>query len=195
VPRELFAVERLHLKPLPAWIPEVYRLHQRTVDVEGYVSVHSIRYSVPVSWIGRRVEIRETKGKIEIELDARHIVTHVRVLTSHQQRITLAEHKPRRGEGVRRPDPHPEEQALLSTAPEIGAYVTELKQKGRKVIALALRQLLRLLQEYPREPFLAAVREAAQYGLYDLDRLERMILRRVARDYFLLRETDPDHDD
>src|ERR1035438_7829331 len=51
VPRELFAVERLHLKPLPAWIPEVYRLHQRTVDVEGYVSVNSIRYSVPVSWI------------------------------------------------------------------------------------------------------------------------------------------------
>src|SRR3982751_5828759 len=38
VPRELFAVERMHLKPQPAWIPEVYRLHQRTVDVEGYVS-------------------------------------------------------------------------------------------------------------------------------------------------------------
>jgi hypothetical protein len=32
VPRELFAVERMHLKPLPAWIPEVYRLHQRTVS-------------------------------------------------------------------------------------------------------------------------------------------------------------------
>ena len=29
VPRELFAVERPRLKPLPAWIPEVYRLHQR----------------------------------------------------------------------------------------------------------------------------------------------------------------------
>ena len=53
MPRELFAVERLHLKPLPAWIPEVYRLHQRTVDVEGYVSVNSIRYSVPVPWIGK----------------------------------------------------------------------------------------------------------------------------------------------
>ena len=64
--------------------------------------------------------------------------------------------------------------------------MTSLKHKGRKVIALALRQLLRLLKEYPREPFLAAVHEAAQYGLYDLDRLERMILRRVARDYFLL---------
>jgi transposase len=195
VPRELFAVERVHLKPLPAWIPEVYRLHPRTVDVEGYVSVHSIRYSVPVSWIGRQVEVRETKDNIEIQLDARHIVTHVRAWGPHPQRITLAEHKPPRGEGVKRSHPHPEEQAILHAAPELAAYVTALKQKGRKVVALALRQLLRLLKEYPREPFLAAVGEAAQYGLYDLDRLERMILRRVARDYFLLLETDTDPDD
>jgi hypothetical protein len=192
VPRELFAVERVHLKPLPAWIPEVYRLHQRTVDVEGYVSVNSIRYSVPVGWIGRRVEVRETRDKIEIELDARHLATHVRTVTPVSQRITLAAHRLPRGAGVKR-EPHPEEQAILSVAPEIAAYVTALKQKGRKVIALALRQLLRLLREYPREPFLAAVREAAQYGLYDLDRLERMILRRVARDYFLL--DDGSHDD
>jgi hypothetical protein len=185
VPRELFAIERLHLKPLPAWIPEVYRLHQRTVDVEGYVSVNSIRYSVPIGWIGRSVEVRETRDKIEIELDARHLVTHVRAVTPVSQRITLAAHRPPRGAGVKR-EPHPEEQAILSAAPEIAAYVTALKQKGRKIIALALRQLLRLLREYPREPFLAAVREASQYGLYDLDRLERMILRRVARDYFLL---------
>jgi hypothetical protein len=194
VPRELFAVEQMHLKPLPAWIPEVYRLHQRTVDVEGYVAVNSLRYSVPVSFIGRRVEVRETRDKIEIELDARHLITHVRVVTPPHQRITLAEHRPPRGEGMKRRDPHPAEQAILHAVPEIAEYVTALKQKGRKVVGLALRQLLRLLQEYPREPFLAAVREAAQYGLYDLDRVERMILRRVARDYFLLdTETEP-HD-
>ena len=80
------------------------------------------------------------------------------------QRITLAEHRPPRGEGPQRRDPHPEEQAILQAAPEITGYVTALQQKGRKVVALALRQLLRLLKEYPREPFLAAVREAAQYG-------------------------------
>ena len=67
------------LKPLPAWLPEVYRLHHRMVDVEGYVSLHTNRYSVPPSFIGRRVEVRETRDKIEIELDARRIVTH----TSH----------------------------------------------------------------------------------------------------------------
>src|ERR1700686_2308290 len=90
VPRELFAVERMHLKPLPAWIPEVYRLHQRTVDVEGYVSGHSIRYSVPISWIGRRVEARETRDKIDIELDARHIVTHDPPLTPRHHRTIPA---------------------------------------------------------------------------------------------------------
>ena len=194
VPRELFAVERLHLKPLPAWIPEVYRLHPRTVDIEGYVSLHSNRYSVPVAWIGRRVEVRETKNKVEIELDARHIVTHVRAVTTQPHRITLAEHKPPRGEGVKRGDRHPEEQAILAAVPELAPYVTALKQKGRKVVALALRQLWRLIKDYPRQPLLAAVEEAARYGLYDLDRLERMILRRVARDYFLL-ETEPHHDD
>jgi transposase len=194
VPRELFAVERMHLKPLPAWIPEVYRLHQRTVDVEGYVSVNSIRYSVPVAWIGHRVEVRETRDKIEIEMDARHIVTHARAVTPLSQRITLAAHRPPRGEGVKR-DPHPEEKAIVEAAPETALYVAALKQKSRKVVALALRQLLRLLREYPREPFLAAVQEAARYGLYDLDRLERMILRRVARDYFLLLEPDTDSHD
>jgi hypothetical protein len=188
-------VERLHLKPLPAWIPEPYRLHQRTVDVEGYVSVNTIRYSVPVAWIGRRVEVRETRDKIEIELDARHIVTHERAVTPLQQRITLAAHRPPRGAGIKRSDPHPEEKAIVEAAPETALYVAALKQKGRKVVVLALRQLLRLLREYPREPFLSAVREAARYGLYDLDRLERMILRRVARDYFLLVDTDTDSHD
>jgi transposase len=191
VPRELYAVERLRLKPLPAWIPEVYRLHQRIVDTEGYVALHSNRYSVPATFIGRRVEVRETREKIEIELDARRIVTHTRLLTT-DQRVTLNEHRPPRGEGLKRGNPHPEEQTILSIAPEIASYVENLKRKGRKVIGLALRQLLRMLREYPREPFLGAIAEAAQYGLYDLDRVERMILRRVQRDFFLLEGNNDD---
>ena len=55
-----------------------------------------------------------------------------------------------------------------------------------------LSQLLRLLREYPREPFLGAIGEAEQYGLYDLDRVERMILRCVQRDFFLLEGNSDD---
>jgi hypothetical protein len=186
VPRELFAVERLRLKPLPAWIPEVYRLHQRMVDIEGYVALHTNRYSVPVDWIGRRVEVRETRDKIEIQLDARRLVTHRRIAEAEHQRVMLAEHRPPRGHRDTRPDPHPEEQAIVTAAPELADYVAGLKQRSRKVVTLALRQLLRLVREYPREPLLGAVREAGRYGLYDLDRLERMILLRVTREYFLL---------
>lgn len=191
VPRELFAVERLHLKPLPVWIPEVYRLHQRIVDTEGYVALHSNRYSVPAAFIGRRVEVRETREKIEIELDARRIVTHTRLLTA-DQRVTLGEHRPPRGEGHKRGDPYPDEQTILNAEPELAPYVENLKRKGRKVIGLVLRQLLRMLREYPREPLLGAIAEASQYGLYDLDRVERMILRRVQRDFFLLEGNNDD---
>ena len=194
VPRELFAVERLHLKALPAWIPEVYRLHQRLVDIEGYVALHTNRYSVPVDWIGRRVEVRESKDRIEIQLDARRLVVHRRIAEAKDQRITLAGHRPPRGQRAPRPDPHPEENAILSAAPELAGYVAELKQRSRKVVTLALRQLLRFVREYPREPLLGAVREACRYGLYDLDRLERMILRRVTREYFLL-DREPQEDE
>jgi hypothetical protein len=145
-----------------------------------------------VDWIGRRVEVRETKDKIEIQLDARRLVTHRRIAEAEHQRVTLAEHRPPRGhrdacpKGT--PDPHPEEQAIVTAAPELADYVVGLKQRSRKVVTLALRQLLRFVREYPREPLVGAVEEAARYGLYDLDRLEGMILRRVTREYFLLDE-------
>jgi hypothetical protein len=190
VPRELFAVERPLLKPLPIWVPEVYRLHHRIVDVEGYVSVNTNRYSVSFEWIGRQVEVRETKDKIEIQYGSRQSVSHTRVIDPIGQRITLREHRPVRGQGIKRSDPRPEEKTLRLLFPETAEYISALKRRGRKCITLALRQLLRMAREYPRDAFLSAVAEAVHYGMYDLDRLERMILRRVASDYFRLVNND-----
>jgi hypothetical protein len=190
VPRELFVTERPHLRPLPVWVPEVYRLHHRIVDIEGYVAVQTNRYSVPVDWIGRRVEVRESKDRIEIQCGLRQSVGHERVIDSMAKRITLAEHRPVRGQGIKRTDPRPEEKTLGEVVPEIAGYIAGLKKAGRKYMTTALRQLLRMAREYPREAFLAAVAEAGHYGLYDLDRLERMILRRIASEYFKL-DTNP----
>jgi hypothetical protein len=78
---------------------------------------------LPVSGIGRRVEARETRDKIEIELDARHLVAHVRAPTPQQRRITPAAHRPPHGEGDQRSDPHPEERAILHAAPQIEPLV------------------------------------------------------------------------
>lgn len=184
VPKELFAIERPHLQPLPVWVPEVYRLHHRIVDVEGYVAVQTNRYSVPVAWIGRRVEVRESKNRIDIQCGLRQTVSHERVIDAMGKRVTLAEHRSSRGRGIKRTDPHPEEKKLQELVPEIAGYVAALKKSGRKYIIVALRHLLRMAREYPREAFASAVAEAAHYGLYDLDRLERMVLRRIASHYF-----------
>jgi hypothetical protein len=37
---------------------------------------------------------------------------------------------------------------------------------------------------YPAEPFQAAIDQADHYGLYDLQRLEQMILERVRGNFF-----------
>ncbi len=68
-PRDLFAVEVSRLRPLPAWIPEVYALHQRIVDLEGYVHVDGHMYSVPYQLIGKTVEVRETKDQCACSSD------------------------------------------------------------------------------------------------------------------------------
>ena len=190
VPSELFAVERAYLKPLPLWVPEVYRIHHRIVDVEGYVAVHTNRYSVPVDWIGRQVQVRETRDRIEIQYGPRQSVAHERVVDPIGQRITLKEHRPVRGLGIKRSDPRPEENKLNQLVPEITDYIAGLKKSGRKYLTVALRQLLRMTAEYPRQAFLSAVAEATHYGLYDLDRLERMILRRIASHYFQIDNQD-----
>ena len=55
-----------------------------------------------------------------------------------------------------------------------------------------LRRLLELKRTYPAEPFLAAIEQALHYGLFDLSRLERLILEHVAGDFFDLAGEDPD---
>ena len=94
--------------------------HQRLVDIEGCVALNSNRYSIPVDWISDHP--REVppgpKDKIEIQLDARRLVTHRRIAEAEHQRVILAAHRPLRGQRDTRPDLHPEEKAIVTAAPE-----------------------------------------------------------------------------
>ena len=55
--------------------------------------------------------------------------------------------------------------------------------------------MLQLVNDYPRAPQLDALRAALAYGLFDLERVERMILRQLAREYFQINPDRPDGDD
>jgi hypothetical protein len=188
-PRELFAAERPHLQPLPLFIPEVYALHHRLVDVEGYVNVHGHRYSVPYLLIGRQLEVRETKDRIDVYQGPRLVASHAKVLTRTFTRVTVPEHRPPRGA---RPSqqPAPEEQILAQSEPPLPAYAAALKQRAAGRGTLALRRVLTLYREYPRPAVRQAVTLALQYGLFDLDRLERLILRVIAKEYFRLADQE-----
>ena len=193
IPMELYAQERPYLKPRPVWAPEVYRLHQRFVDLAGYDSLHTNRYSVPADWISHQVEVRETKDHVHIEDGLRKCVTHRRLIGVFGQRSTLKEHfhpRPRGGPNVL----GPEETAIVKALPEAAAYVEALKKRGRMQITIALRQLLRMVREYPKDALRQALAEAFHYGLYDLARVERMVLRLVAHDYFPI-DTEGDEND
>ena len=194
-PVELWATEKPHLKSLPCWIPEVYQLHHRTVDAGGFVRVNTNRYSVPLDWIGRPVEIRETKDRIVVTLDKRNQVSHARVVEKVSRQVTNPDHRPPRGRRGMRPDRTFEEQLLATSYPALTDYVAALKRRGRKQKALALKQLLRMAREYPQDALMSAVHEAARYGLYDLDRVERMVLRLIAKEYFRLQPPPGDDDE
>jgi transposase len=198
VPRELYQTERQHLKSLPAYIPEVYRLHQRLVDVEGYVTLHTNRYSAPVELLGRRVQVRESQDMVRIVEGHRLVCEHARLPEGQGRRATLPQHRgvSRRRQAIRRL-PDAKVGALRAGGAELGAMVDALvKRHGGRAIR-HVRTLHRMYLEYPTEALTMACGEALQYGLLDLQRVEKMVLRNIAGDFFVLSlpGTEEDNDE
>jgi hypothetical protein len=183
---ELFAKERAALKPLPLWTPDVYVLHHRVVDIEGYVHADGHIYSVPYQLIGRRVEVRETKDAVRIFDGHRLVAEHERIFSFEKRRATKEEHRPPKGmvRAVER-QPTPDERELYAAEAPLPDYARALKQRGRGRWPQLLRRLAQMRRDYPRKPFLDALQTASEYGLFDLDRLERVVLRNIATEYFV----------
>ena len=130
--------------------------------------------------------MRETLDRVDLYEGPRRVATHTRVYGPLDTRVTDPAHRPPRGQGLtRHPLPSPEETEILQLEPRVASYLQALKQQagGRRA---PLRRFLSMLQEYPRQAFLTALASAEQYRLFDLDRLEKMVLRQIADDYFLL---------
>jgi len=192
--RDLFATEQHRLRPLPAWRSPVYRIHTRLVDLEGYVNVHAFRYEVPARYIGRQLEVRETKSEMQLFDGPRVVATHPRRVEG-PKRVRLP--KSEQAERKRRRDQQllAEVRQLHAELPQLGEWVAELHRRAPRGRAVArLRQLRRLLRDYPEAPLLEALQDAAHYGLYDLDRIETMTLRNIRHDYFPCRDFDQELD-
>ncbi len=193
VPIEMHAIERSRLKPLPLYIPDVYDVHSRRVDVDGYVSLHTNRYSVPAGLLGRRVEIRETIDRVRIFDGHELVAEHRRHEPGARRASLLKEHRVQRGR-CRPPPPTREETTLRAASEELGRLADALRRRHGGQASRAMRQLHRMWLEYPTEALIGAVRVALDHGLVDLERIERMVLRRIAGDFFRL-PVEPGPDD
>jgi hypothetical protein len=77
--------------------------------------------------------------------------------------------------------------------PSLERYAAALKQRAHGRGVRALRRLLELKRTYPTGPFLAAIDQALHFGLFDLQRLETLILKQVAGDFFNLSSEPDEH--
>ncbi|RLB53063.1 MAG: IS21 family transposase [Deltaproteobacteria bacterium] len=189
VPLELYQIEKPHLKPLPLHIPEVYRVHHPMVDLEGYVHLHTNRYSVDEELIGRRVEVREGKDRVRVFAGHNQVAEHERQEDGAHKRKTLPQHRHpgrwvKKGESL--PPPLAEEETLRKAGEALCKLVAELRKRHAGRAARKIKRLHRMYIEYPTDALCRAVEEALTYGLYDLERIEKMVLRCVAGEFFQL---------
>lgn len=185
-PLEAWVMEKPSLQPLPKVLPPVYLSEQRTVDIEGYVHLDTNRYSVPDTLIGNNVEVLKYWERVVIYHGRIIVAEHERELVGRNTRVTKPGHhqplfRKKAYQGISM-----EEQTLTGQHESLDRYVIEIKKQARGRGVVKLRRLLDLKRTYPSAPFLKAIDEALRYRLYDLARLEKMILKNTGGDFFEL---------
>jgi len=187
---EAHLMEKSHLLPLPTHIPVVTQIHYRVVDTQGYIHLDTCRYSVPERYLGKQVAVHKQLDKVLVFYGQRQIAVHARLIGQRDKTAFDKAHHDTLVRGRTASGPSPQEQALTGRHPVLDQYVAALKQRAPGRGVGKLRRLLALKRNYPAEPFLAALAQALAYGLFDLNRLERLILERVAGDFFHFDDID-----
>lgn len=183
-PEQIFIEqERSHLQPLPNFIPPVYESHARVVDSQGYVHLDTHRYSVPEKYLSKSVKVLKYYDKVEVYHRQTLIATHERIQEGRHRRTTIKGHHTRL---VTKPKKPLYESELLNHNPLLDDYIKAMKKRSPGRGGIKLRQLLHLKRKYPWSAFIAAITKAHHYGLYDMARLEQMILKQVEGHFFNL---------
>ena len=186
IPDELGVMERFAGSPLPIHIPDPVEVHPRRVNAEGYVTLHTHRYSVPEERIGQSIEVHETFTKVRVFNGHTLIVEHDRIQSGRRQRITLKEHRHKRRRSYYKSRPPSDEELALRAESPVLAALCDAFLKDRTRGARSVLRLHRMWLDYPSDALEAAVARALDFGLLDLNRIERMVLKNLRGDFFKL---------
>jgi len=191
-PTAALLVERPHLRPLPAYRPPVYVVAFRVVDIKGYVNLDTNRYSVPDRLIAKRVEVHKYLDRVHVFFAGKRVADHARFIGQRNKVVTVPGHHRIWGRRTKNRAASPEEHLLRGKAPELDSYLDALKSRVKGRGQYYFRRLLDLRRTYPLEAFMKGISEALHYRMFDLTRLENLILSFVAGDFFKLDEGDDD---
>jgi hypothetical protein len=75
-PEAAYLIEKPYLQPLPNALPPVYEAFERVVDLYGYVSVDTNRYSIPERFVGQSVTVDKYPADIRICRRGTEIARH-----------------------------------------------------------------------------------------------------------------------
>ena len=192
-PEAAYVMEKPYLTRLPVVVPAVYEVLDRVVDLYGFVSVDTNRYSLPERLVGKTVTVYKHHASIDIHYQRKQVASHPRLLGVREARNTLPGHHTIPQRAPRQPSL--QAKLLCGQSSVLDAYVGALTKHLNGRSTRALNRLLQIKRSYPSEPFQAALQQACKYGLFDLTRLETLVLRHVAGDFFALGgDDDDDHD-
>ncbi len=177
--------EKPFLKSLPTYVPPIYKLEDRIVDSQGYIHFDTNRYPVPDKLINKTVEVYIYKNYLEVNYQHKIVAKHPIAFDKKYYRLPADQYHQSLIQS--RKKVMSEAEGLLRNDNEIiGQYIDELKKRVRGRGIQAMQRLLNLMRLYPKEAFLKAVAQAKQYGLYDINRLETIILQFVTNEFFQL---------
>jgi len=153
-------------------------------------AIETNRYSVPERWVGRTLTVYLYASELRICAREQLVAIHPRLIGVRDAKQKLPGHHPTPQRRDRTPPP--EATWLQGHHAVLDAYVAALVKQAHGRGVRPLRRLLGFRRTYPESPFLAAVAQALKFGLFDLGRLEAMILQQVAGDFFRLDRGDDD---
>ena len=193
-PQELFAEESTHLRPLPLFIPEPYRLHQREVDAYGKIHLYERRYSVPLPIpVGKELDVRETESEVIILDGHTELARHKKLIDpAGKKESNLPEHE-RRHRLPTSSAALPQEAALRALGQEASGYLDQLKaERPGRTFRWSVKVLHRLIGHYPGPEIARAMGQAGTHRLWDVRRIEGILLQNLAQDHFQLALLPPE---
>ena len=190
--RQLFeAVEKDALRPLPA---SRYQMKQRavaTVQRNSYVTLNKHHYSVPVQYVGKRVDLVYDTDTIDIFHGFTHVATHHRNDTPYEYTT-----KPSHNLPGRKGSCESDIEELLSRAAQIDnivVYYLRAVIEDRRYPELAFRVcrgIMKLEKKYGQERLVSGCAAAMDARLYSVSDMVDILESGADADYLPGADTD-----